>query len=110
MVARGWSLLTDAAWTARLHVRTGRRNLRWWWSGPTVEELTARAAWELATNPTITVYTFDGGVEQRRPGAPWLAVRAAMDSCVDALAQLTVGVCDFSDTLRRAMFDGVRLR
>jgi hypothetical protein len=46
----------------------------------TLAEIRACAREELAVNPTITVYTFIGGVEKRRPAHPFAKLNAACRS------------------------------
>jgi hypothetical protein len=49
-----------------------------------IEDLLLIARCELQTNPTITVYTFDNGVEKRRLANPWAALRKSMEDFAEA--------------------------
>lgn len=63
----------------------------WRWAfGVTVDEaLMQNAVLELATNPSITVYDFEGGCEfNRRPANPFAALRPALESIADSIANL----------------------
>lgn len=46
----------------------------------TLDDILKRAREELRINPTITVYTFDNGVEQRRSANPWAEFNTAVAS------------------------------
>lgn len=58
---------------------------------------------ELHINPTITVYTFDGGQEQRRPANPEAALNYGLELMVNAVAQFTLGIENFGAAIREAM-------
>lgn len=60
-----------------------------------LDELMAVARAELKTNPTITVYTFTSGVEQRRAANPWAGLTAAIKDMADDFAR-------FAETFRRS--------
>lgn len=44
----------------------------------TLDDILKRAREELRINPSITVYTFDNGVEKRRPANPWIKFNQAL--------------------------------
>jgi hypothetical protein len=79
--------------------------------GRSLDEIRARAAAELATNPTITVYTIDElGRERRRPANPFAGLRAgilnaqaAFRRLGEAVVSVSASFAGFSDSLRDAL-------
>jgi hypothetical protein len=64
-----------------------------------IDLLRRRALDELSINPTITVYTFGDGAEQRRPANPYLPLHHSFGRVTQAAARMTA----FSTALQRAV-------
>lgn len=105
LVAGSWcllvSLIVRRAWRspwADMRVIEIPRELRRSAGRRTLDEVLAAAREELRSNPSITVYTFENGVEHREPACIAAMLRAA----IDQLAHITLGVDEFGKAVGKA--------
>lgn len=65
-----------------------------------LNDIIKRAEAELRINPSITVYTFENGVEQRRPANPWAKFNAAMRETTVSFERLRNAFTSIGDAFR----------